>query len=97
MLSTNDAFTNHMYKENLALNNQQWLICHKRNQTKLSSASQILQWQVYFYGVELVVPVFGSRGFYILSRLLFIRANEHSLSYNLPIAEEEKSWGHAFS
>ena len=24
-----------MYKEDLALNNQQWLICYKPNQTKL--------------------------------------------------------------
>ena len=35
MLSTNYAFTHHMYKEDLALNNLQRLICHKTqpNQT----------------------------------------------------------------
>ena len=34
LLSTNYAFINHdMYKEDLALSDQQWLICHK-NPTK---------------------------------------------------------------
>ena len=35
MLPTNNSLKNHMYKPDLALNNPQWLICHKTQLTNI--------------------------------------------------------------
>ena len=43
-----------MYKEDLALNNLQWLICHK-TQLNLLSKHFIIRWCVYSTNIRLVI------------------------------------------
>ena len=49
--SINYGFTNHMYKEDLAFNNLQWLICHK------TQPNQIIYIYIYIYIYHHVVPL----------------------------------------
>ena len=41
ILSTNSAFTNHMYKEDFALNNLQWLIYHKTKSNDITRTGSL--------------------------------------------------------
>ena len=40
-----------MYKEDLALNNLQWLMCHKTNQTKVPVSCNLLELKFSLYYV----------------------------------------------
>ena len=49
LMFTNQIYIIYMNKSDLALNNLQWLICHKTNQTKPNQPPKKIWWMKYSY------------------------------------------------
>ena len=72
ILPTNYSLKNHMYKQDLALNKPQWLICHKTQPTKTSLQTiLLLKWTTNMFINNTYILIINNSGIFYL--ITFIR------------------------